>query len=211
MQSWSQKSAVWKNLFELKLLCLWGCITGLLVFACCSEFSGQGESDSLGRRGLLQSDGASSSFLFPFVIWVAIVITMWCCCKLRRVNFQQQPHVPLQNGGDSGGMIVVRVPDHRDAVEIVTETYRAQGQHLCQQLDTYQFHEKSAHPDHSSCPVCLEKYEEKEDVMIFPCFHQFHKDCINPWLEDKGYDSVCPVCKQNVRDLLRASQQPEFD
>eukprot|EP01024_Parvocaulis_polyphysoides_P048345 TRINITY_DN4602_c1_g1_i1.p1 TRINITY_DN4602_c1_g1~~TRINITY_DN4602_c1_g1_i1.p1 ORF type:complete len:231 (-),score=25.12 TRINITY_DN4602_c1_g1_i1:750-1442(-) len=207
--------------FEFRLVCWWGCITGTIILLCYAETGLFSDSSSLGkvtavggdsRRELLQNDSISSSFVFPFIIWVTLVITMWCCCKLRRVNLQQQQaHVPLQDGNDTPGMIVLRIPDNQDAVEIVTETYRAQGQHLERQLDTYLFHEKQAHPDYSACPICLEKYQEKDEIMILPCFHQFHKECIEPWMEEKGHDSVCPVCKQNVKDLLRASQQPQLD
>lgn len=54
-------------------------------------------------------------------------------------------------------------------------------------------HTESAE-DHT-CRVCLEKYEEGEQVMTLPCFHRFHVDCIKPWL---AKSTKCPMCKIDV-------------
>lgn len=43
-----------------------------------------------------------------------------------------------------------------------------------------------------SCSVCLHSYETGEEVRTIPCLHQFHKDCIDPWLREHA---TCPVCK----------------
>ena len=43
-----------------------------------------------------------------------------------------------------------------------------------------------------SCTICLEEFKSKEKVTALPCFHYFHTNCINKWLEKKKF---CPVCK----------------
>lgn len=43
-----------------------------------------------------------------------------------------------------------------------------------------------------TCAICLEDYATGETVRTIPCFHAFHKDCIDPWLANKA---VCPICK----------------
>jgi hypothetical protein len=45
------------------------------------------------------------------------------------------------------------------------------------------------------CPICLENYQEGQQVRTIPCFHSFHKDCIDPWLLQRA---VCPVCKHSA-------------
>lgn len=44
------------------------------------------------------------------------------------------------------------------------------------------------------CPtVCLEDYEDNEDVRILNCQHCFHQGCVDRWLSDSA--NTCPVCR----------------
>lgn len=46
------------------------------------------------------------------------------------------------------------------------------------------------------CVICMEEYERGDERTMLPCWHGFHKQCINRWLSSKG---SCPVCKTEVR------------
>lgn len=46
--------------------------------------------------------------------------------------------------------------------------------------------------DELTCSVCLEQVDVGELVRTLPCLHQFHANCIDPWLRQQG---TCPVCK----------------
>lgn len=57
------------------------------------------------------------------------------------------------------------------------------------------------------CVVCLEEYVDGESrVMSLPCGHEFHADCITPWLVNRR--RTCPICKGDVvRSMARANLQ----
>lgn len=46
-----------------------------------------------------------------------------------------------------------------------------------------------------ACPICLEAFVLNDSVRTIPCFHAFHKNCIDPWLAQRA---LCPVCKYNA-------------
>ena len=45
--------------------------------------------------------------------------------------------------------------------------------------------------DLNQCPVCLEDFEEGQEVRVLPCHHNFHPDCIDPWL--LNVSGSCPM------------------
>jgi len=44
-----------------------------------------------------------------------------------------------------------------------------------------------------SCSICMENYEPGTRIKRLPCNHEFHPDCIIPWLET---NNSCPICRQ---------------
>ncbi|XP_041025242.1 E3 ubiquitin-protein ligase SDIR1 isoform X1 [Juglans microcarpa x Juglans regia] len=52
-----------------------------------------------------------------------------------------------------------------------------------------------ASEDELTCSVCLEQVNVGELIRSLPCLHQFHANCIDPWLGQQG---TCPVCKFRV-------------
>ncbi|GAB2232632.1 hypothetical protein Droror1_Dr00011674 [Drosera rotundifolia] len=49
--------------------------------------------------------------------------------------------------------------------------------------------------DELTCSVCLEQVNAGELIRTLPCLHQFHTNCIDPWLRQQA---TCPVCKHDV-------------
>ncbi|ETP08281.1 hypothetical protein F441_15719 [Phytophthora nicotianae CJ01A1] len=46
--------------------------------------------------------------------------------------------------------------------------------------------------ENACCTVCLSAFQVNSPVRMMPCFHRFHPQCIDPWLQEKG---LCPICK----------------
>ena len=46
------------------------------------------------------------------------------------------------------------------------------------------------------CIVCQYEFKNYEKVIVLPCKHCFHPDCIEEWLKNQ---KVCPYCKSEVK------------
>ncbi|KAK4232303.1 hypothetical protein QBC38DRAFT_463722 [Podospora fimiseda] len=58
------------------------------------------------------------------------------------------------------------------------------------------------------CVICLEEYiAGVSRVMRLPCGHEFHKECITPWLILRR--RTCPICKGDVVAALAAQMSEE--
>ncbi|XP_058979533.1 E3 ubiquitin-protein ligase goliath-like isoform X1 [Musca domestica] len=53
--------------------------------------------------------------------------------------------------------------------------------------------EKDAESD--CCAICIEAYKASDLIRVLPCKHEFHKNCIDPWLIEHR---TCPMCKLDV-------------
>lgn len=68
------------------------------------------------------------------------------------------------------------------------------------QYDYTQCFNEKKYPDltneQNNCIICYEDYKINEKVYeIKKCNHNFHKNCINQWLNEK---EVCPICRINI-------------
>lgn len=84
------------------------------------------------------------------------------------------------------------------------ERWRVDGRQLVEALPVVNFTAEEIESgglrgvDTTKCLVCQYSYEEGEELKIMPCKHAFHKECIDPWLEDHD---TCVACKQSLRDI----------
>ena len=56
-------------------------------------------------------------------------------------------------------------------------------------------YKKNKYPNVEDCRICLDKFNEKDEILILPCLHIFHLKCIVHWIESKG---TCPLDNQKI-------------
>ena len=58
----------------------------------------------------------------------------------------------------------------------------------------------NTHDDNKeSCVICLLSFQAGDKVCKFPCKHEFHTECIYPWLQK---NTLCPCCKFDSKNTL---------
>lgn len=83
-----------------------------------------------------------------------------------------------------------------------TKTYSSQG---CSGSQRHHGAWGSASSSNSSpvCAICLDEFQDGQHLRIISCAHEFHKDCVDPWLLQHR---TCPLCMHNI---MRTEQQPQ--
>ncbi|XP_020557344.1 RING finger protein 215 isoform X2 [Oryzias latipes] len=49
--------------------------------------------------------------------------------------------------------------------------------------------------DADICAVCLEAFRNNQCLRVLPCLHEYHRDCVDPWLL---LQHTCPLCKRSI-------------
>ncbi|XP_042215719.1 protein goliath-like [Homarus americanus] len=55
--------------------------------------------------------------------------------------------------------------------------------------------DKEVATESECCAVCIEPYQVSDIVRTLPCQHEFHKNCVDPWLLEHR---TCPMCKMDI-------------
>ncbi|XXQ35886.1 RING-type domain-containing protein [Plasmodiophora brassicae] len=57
-------------------------------------------------------------------------------------------------------------------------------------------------PADSQCVVCLDDYSSSDDLLVLPCGHHFHNNCIRTWFTNH---EQCPLCNRRVNQASSPS------
>lgn len=49
------------------------------------------------------------------------------------------------------------------------------------------------------CFMCMDKINDTNEIIYFPCKHAFHKPCYEDWLNFSTYENnICIICRNEV-------------
>ena len=65
---------------------------------------------------------------------------------------------------------------------------------------------KNEENDAEKCTICLNNFEEQEDVRRLPCMHLFHIECVDQWLPT---NKRCPICRVDIEG--KTSDEQDFN
>merc|ERR1711935_561647 len=54
------------------------------------------------------------------------------------------------------------------------------------------------------CSICLCEYEEKDHLVLLPCGHVYHKDCIESWCSNH---QRCPLCNVDLEAFTKKDNE----
>ncbi|KAL9027193.1 MAG: hypothetical protein Q9196_004251 [Gyalolechia fulgens] len=91
-----------------------------------------------------------------------------------------------------------------DSLDKVTNNVSMKQKDTTSKLDAKK---RQYHGKQIECVVCLEEYVDGQSkVMKLPCGHEFHAECITPWLTTRR--RTCPICKGDVvRSMAKAPNE----
>ncbi|KLT39629.1 hypothetical protein CC85DRAFT_184338 [Cutaneotrichosporon oleaginosum] len=107
---------------------------------------------------------------------------------------------PAGTGGQMGDYVMTE-RGFDDILERLMQAAGPQGplpasQETIRSLERFTFDEKTlAASQYKDCPVCMDDFKVGDAAMKIPCGHEFHPDCLTPWLETNG---SCPVCRHSL-------------
>ncbi|XP_061528699.1 RING finger protein 215 isoform X2 [Phycodurus eques] len=116
--------------------------------------------------------------LWDTVLWVALFLSTGVILQARWQNHDRQIN---------GNMEDVQ----RTISSLRTKTYRRP---------------KVRRDETDNCAVCLEAFNHNQCLRVLPCRHEYHQDCVDPWLL---LHHTCPLCKRSILVWFEAATKKD--
>jgi len=157
-------------------------------------------------------------------LWLIVVVLLVCiCCGISAWLLRHRRALRRERQAARETMLVL----HSELMRRRSEARRAQLEAAEQReeeasgalhaLPTQAWHvvavgqtTAACDPDESpECCLCMERFEESDEVRVLPCSHYFHKDCVDRWFATKRYQArSCPLCKRDPLISADGSSRP---
>ncbi|WIA11113.1 hypothetical protein OEZ85_011257 [Tetradesmus obliquus] len=59
-----------------------------------------------------------------------------------------------------------------------------------------------AGPEETTCPICLQAYQQADKAAISSCLHAFCIGCLQAWCRHNRSKATCPLCKRHITGYL---------
>ncbi|POI20691.1 hypothetical protein CIB84_015562 [Bambusicola thoracicus] len=140
-------------------------------------------SDNVTRLlgALLRGLRATAKITYQAVLLenLGVTLTLWSTCGLSRGGLYGEWQGVICTGENSSQVQHIR----RRLLALKTRRYNP-GKAL-----------RSRACEIDSCAVCLDQFSKSQWLRVLPCSHEFHRDCVDPWLL---LQQTCPLCKHNI-------------
>lgn len=105
-----------------------------------------------------------------------------------------QPHVASDTSSDEFHE-VQRISAAEQRVQFAVPGARAAAVATATTTIRYRAGEGGGADGDDSCTICCEAFKEGESLRLLPCFHRYHENCVDRWLQQSR---TCPVCKHDI-------------
>ncbi|KAM3826376.1 RING finger protein 215 isoform 1-T1 [Vipera latastei] len=154
---------------------------------------------------------------------MGLTLTLWSTCGLSRGGMYAEWQGVICTGENSSKVqkylqqlwnaillialilctgVIVQAQRHSRHSQLDQESELDLKQHIAQKLlalKTRPYHPgRSPHSwahEIDSCAICLDQFQKNQCLRVLPCLHEFHQDCVDPWLL---LQQTCPLCKHNI-------------
>ncbi|OXB76432.1 UNVERIFIED_CONTAM: hypothetical protein H355_014147 [Colinus virginianus] len=139
-----------------------------------------------GRRRAAGGLRATAKITYQAVLLenLGVTLTLWSTCGLSRGGLYGEWQGVICTGENSS-QVQLDLKQHirRRLLALKTRRYNP-GKAL-----------RSRACEIDSCAVCLDQFCKSQWLRVLPCSHEFHRDCVDPWLL---LQQTCPLCKHNI-------------
>ena len=141
-------------------------------------------------------------------LWLIVVVLLLClCCAVtvwllrHRRNMQRDRQTARETMLVLHSELMRRRNEARRAQEEAAETREEATIEGLEMLPTQPWrntmNERQLQGDEECC-LCMEAFQETDELRVLPCEHFYHKNCIDRWFAARRYQSrSCPLCKRN--------------